>query len=91
MASAAISYTVADALIFKPIREWVASKSDFLGHLICCGYCTGYWVAFALELIFQPNLFDIKIIGHLLTSFVIAWLSGLQWIIMVILTKKGDK
>lgn len=89
--SAAISFTVADALIFKLVREWIAKKSDFFGHLVCCGYCTSYWIAFALELIFQPNLFDIKIIGHLLTSFIIAWLSGLQWIVMVILTKKGDK
>ena len=29
VASAAISYTVADALIFKPLRELVASKSTF--------------------------------------------------------------
>lgn len=91
VASAAISYTVADALIFKPVREWISKKSNFFGHLVCCGYCTGFWVSFILEIIFRPNLFGIPVIGHVLTSFVIAWLSGLQWIIMCILVMKADK
>lgn len=91
LASAAISYTVADALIFKPLRELVASKSTFFGHLLCCGYCTGYWVSLALEIIFLPNLFNAPFIGHILTWFIMAWLSGFQWVLMCILADKAGK
>ena len=91
IASAAISYTVADALIILPFRKWIEKKSDFLGHLFCCGYCMSFWVSFILEGIFQPNLFGIPIIGHILTSFCIAFLSGLWWVAMVILIKIADK
>ena len=91
MASAAISYTVADAMIFKPLRCWVLSKNTFIGHLISCGYCLGFWVCFFLEAIFQPNLFDIKIAGHILTAFIMAWMSGAQWILMAIAMKISGK
>ena len=91
LASAAISYTVADAVIFRPLREWVAKKNTFIGHLVCCGYCFGFWVSFVLEAIFRPNLFGIPIIGHILTSFCIAIISGFFWITMVILVRIGDK
>jgi len=91
MASAAISYTVADAMIFKPLRQWMLKKNNFIGHLISCGYCFGFWVCFFLEIVFQPNLFDIKIAGHILTAFIMAWMSGFQWILMAIAMKISGK
>jgi uncharacterized membrane protein (DUF485 family) len=91
MASAACSFTVSEAIIFKPFRTWLQKKGDFLCRLFSCFYCLGFWVSFILEAIFQPNLFSIPIIGHILTSFIIAWISGLQGVIMIILMKKADK
>jgi uncharacterized membrane protein (DUF485 family) len=91
LASACIAYTISEARIFLPLRLWVGKKSDFFCHMISCGFCLGFYVAFTLEIIFQPNLFSIPIIGHLLTSFIISWLSGVQWVIMCILIKKADK
>jgi hypothetical protein len=90
--AAAISFTVAETKLFATLREWMKSKSQFLGELISCGYCFGHWVAFALVAGFRPKLFDSWwLLDYFLTALVIAWLSAFQWVILCWLTQRTGK
>ena len=89
--TAAVSFTVSEAKLFLPWREAVKRKSAFLGDLLCCGYCTGHWVALALVAIYQVKLFDSWWwLDYALTVLVIAWLGGVQWGLMCwLMTRTG--
>ena len=89
---AAISFTVTETKIFKPLREWLKKKSTFFGDLLSCGYCFGHWVAFALVAVYQPKLFQSWwLLDYFLTALVIAWFSAFQWAIMCWLMEKTGK
>lgn len=90
--TAAISFTVTETKIFKPLREWIKKKSTFLGDLLSCGYCLGHWVAFVLVAIYRPKLFESWwLLDYFLTALVIAWFSGCQWVLMCWLMVKAGK
>ena len=90
--TAAISFTVTEAKIFKPGREWIKKKSLFLGDLLSCGYCFGHWVAFVLVAVYRPKLFESWwLLDYFLTALVIAWFSGFQWVLMCWLLDKAGK
>ena len=80
--SACISFTVADTRAFEWLREYAEGRSKFFHLLLSCGYCVGFYASAAIELIWQPNLFGINIIGEIATWLVIAWFSGVQWAVM---------
>ncbi len=56
-ATSALSVTLTKADIAKPLRDWVAKH---LGPetLLSCPFCTGWWVAMPLTLIYQPMMTD---------------------------------
>jgi len=90
--TASLCFTVTETRIFMPLREWVKSKITFLGELLSCGYCFGYWVAFVLVVIYRPKLFESWWpLDYFLTALVIAWLSAFQWILMCWLMEKAGK
>jgi hypothetical protein len=90
--TAAISFTVTETKIFKPLREWLTGKIAFLGELFSCGYCFGHWVAFGLVAVYKPCLFHAWwLLDYFLTAIVIAWLSGIQWALMCLLMDKAGK
>ena len=35
---------VTTSKIFKPVREYVSTKSEFVGDLLECALCTGFWM-----------------------------------------------
>jgi hypothetical protein len=39
LVTACLSFTLSEAKIFLPVRDWIKKKSSFLGELFCCGYC----------------------------------------------------
>jgi hypothetical protein len=84
---ACISFTVTESRLFMPLRDlfWVDSQHEKskIGQLFDCGYCFGHWVSFVLVAIYRPMLFYSGFwpIDYFLTAIVIAWLSGIQWII----------
>jgi hypothetical protein len=87
-----ISFTVAEAKIFRPFREWLLSKNQFLGSLFSCGYCLGHWVAFILVTIYQPRMFQAWwLLDYFLTGLTIAWLGALQWVVMCLLVARAGK
>ncbi|HLP46785.1 MAG TPA: DUF1360 domain-containing protein [Candidatus Kapabacteria bacterium] len=90
--TASISFTMTETKLFKPFREWLKKKSTFLGDLLSCGYCFGHWVAFSLVAVYQPRLFESWwLLDYFLTALVIAWFSGLQYILMCLFMEKVGK
>ena len=74
-ACAAVSITATKAVITRPIRVWVGSKSKFLGELWECPYCFSHWVALIFTIIYRPTLvscgvmtFDILITAFAMTG-----------------------
>ena len=93
--TAAIAFTVTETKVFEPLRIWMKHSSEFFGKLFSCGYCLGYWVSFAILLLGYetPILFPNYhlIFNYIFSWFLIAWLSGFQWIIMCYLFKLVGK
>lgn len=90
--TASIVFTLTETKLFLPLREWIDKHSKFLGKLVNCGYCTGYWIAFALTAIYKPRLFyGFGLLDYFLTALVIAWLGALEWVVMCALFRLGGK
>jgi hypothetical protein len=90
LVTASISFSVTETKLFKPLREWVKEKSEFLGALLSCGYCFGHWVAFALTAPYRQKLFDLWwMLDYFLTAIVIAWIASFQWAAMCWLMEKA--
>jgi hypothetical protein len=89
--NASISFAVADSYLFKPIREYI--KNPWFNKLFSCGYCIGHWIALILVLIYEPIIFHsgCLILDYIFTTFALAWISAIQWIIMNILFDKAGK
>ncbi len=56
LAVATVSLTMTRAVITKPLREWIKSKSKWLGELFSCPYCFSHWVSFGAVLVVRPTL-----------------------------------
>lgn len=92
LVTASLSFTITETKIFEPLREWLKKKNSFLGNLFSCGYCFGHWIAFALTAIYKAKLFDSWWLqDYFFTAVVIAWLAGLQWILMCRVMEKAGK
>jgi len=89
---ASLSFTIAEARIFRRLREWFSRKNASIGSVLSCGYCLGFWIAFILEAIYLPKLLEFWwLLDYFLTALVIAWLSAFQWVIMCWLIKITGK
>ncbi len=56
VATASIATTISHAGVFESLRERIEDRSEWLGRLIRCPYCTGHWVAFALTAVFHQEV-----------------------------------
>ena len=54
-----LTLIVTTSKLLKPFREWVAKKSLFLGELLGCSLCTGFWMG--LTVCFCPLQFKMAI------------------------------
>jgi len=87
-ATASISFVVSESVLFRPVRLLAARCCPMLGKLLSCGFCLGYWVAAAFELLYWPRLFSCwDPLDYGVTVAVVAWFSGLQWATMCALLK----
>jgi hypothetical protein len=92
LATASMSFTLTETKLFKPFRSWINRHSAFAGTLFSCGYCLGFWISFVLVAIYQPRLFHKWLLMDLfLSANIIAWLGGIQWVIMCWLMQKAVK
>jgi len=75
--------------IFEKARAFIKTKSDFLGELVHCPMCTGFWVG---VLLFGLNpfteLFTFEL--NLVNSLICGWLgSGTSYLMNMVFTDKG--
>ncbi len=81
-----LALIITQSKIFKSFRERIRLSSTFLGDLVRCIMCTGFWIGIALSLLFDlgPNihLIRIKPIRIFADGFAT---SGIVWIIYVVL------
>lgn len=92
LVTASVAFALSETTVFAEAREWVKSRSVWLGKLVCCGYCLGHWVAFFLVAIYRPRLFEgWWLLDYLLTALVIAWLAAFQWGALCWLMDKAGK
>lgn len=62
--------------IFAPVRAWIAVRSTFLGTLVRCPMCAGFWIGFAWPALGVESAF---------VSMTVAW------VIHVVLARLGAK
>ena len=69
-----ITTIVTESLLFKPMRERVASRSTYLGELVSCHLCFGTWVGLFLAALFRPLLLrGMPIVSTLVEGFAISF------------------
>lgn len=55
LATSAISVALTRAEISNGLRDWLKKENEFLYKLVNCPFCTSFWVAALLVLIYQPE------------------------------------
>lgn len=92
MVTASVAFTLSEAKVCAGLRRWARDRSSWLETLVSCGYCLGYWVAFALVVAYRPRLFDVWFgLDYFLTALVVAWLAAFQWGALCWLMEKAGK
>ena len=51
LASSGVTVVISISSIFEPIRLFIQKRSSFLGELIACPMCTGFWSGLFISLI----------------------------------------
>ena len=41
--------------LFEPVRDFIESKSEFLGELVSCPMCLGFWVGLTISVLDFQN------------------------------------
>ncbi|MGW8177511.1 MAG: DUF1360 domain-containing protein [bacterium] len=67
-ACATMAMTLTKAVIFRGFREWVKTKSEFLGELFSCPYCTSHWIAGVLAVVFRPRMIVTNVVLDVIVS-----------------------
>ena len=87
-----VAFTLSEAALFAPARASLASWNPWLGKLVNCGYCLGFWVAVCLVAVYQTRLFHAWWpLDYLLTALVVAWLAAFQWALLCWLVQLTGK
>ncbi len=77
LAIASASTTISRAKVFESVREAIGRKSEWLGKLISCAYCTSHWLSFGAVAIYRPRLIHhFLIVDLMITAFVIVTLAS---------------
>lgn len=75
--------------IFERARKFIRSKSDFLGELVHCPMCTGFWVGvllFGLNPFTELFSFELNVVNLLICG----WLgSGTSYLMNMVFSDKG--
>ena len=79
-----ISLVITQSKIFAPIRTRIAKISTFLGDLVKCIMCTGFWIGLFLSLFLNIGINSVHnvLIRITLDGFAT---SGFVWFVYVIL------
>lgn len=67
---------IVNGSIFWKVREWIESKNEFLGDLVNCVMCTGFWIGVIFSFSVDINFFFAGCLS-----------SGACWIIQTFIDK----
>jgi hypothetical protein len=87
-----ITLIVTESKIFKPFREFLKKRNDFIYSLFSCMMCLGFWVGTVVFLL--DNLIPFKFITHELIFYSIlhgAMVSGVNWFLYLILLNLEER
>lgn len=77
MAVSVIAMTVTKAVIFRGVREYVSSKSNFFGELFSCPFCFSFYVSLLL-IVFPFNAIPLfGFVGYFVTYFAIIGIAAI--------------
>ena len=78
------------SMLFKPLREFALAKTPFIGKILTCVMCAGFWVGGFLSMLWNPTQFITQLPG--LSSLLGGALgSGTSWIIHVFVARAVGK
>ena len=87
-ASALAATTISESFLFKGFRQWVKSKSDYLGTGVSCGYCMSHWTALFFTVLYHPHTSWQHFLPVWLTM---AFISAFLWSALMFITKPHKK
>jgi hypothetical protein len=81
--TASIAFTISESHLFASLRNLIKTKSNWLGKLVSCGFCLGYWVSFFLVALYPFKILSgLGLFDFFITTLAVAWLSAFQWIML---------
>jgi hypothetical protein len=72
--------------ITKPFRQWISDRNTWLGYLVNCFMCTGFWMGIALFLCGLKFNLDTRVDWLILGCAGSGWC----WIVRVVLNKLDE-
>ena len=89
LASWGMTQIIVYGSIFESLREWIAERSFWLGTLIHCPMCTGFWAGvFLFGINGCTELFTYEY--NLINLLILGWLSsGTSYILNMVFSDKG--
>lgn len=86
-ATAAISITISKSKVFSWPRKWLYRRSQIVGELVNCHYCTSHWISLVLVTIYRPVIIVMWYPADLFVSlFFIVAVSAIVGGVMCLLT-----
>jgi len=91
LAAWGLTNIVSGSLLFRPARAWFDAKVPFIGRLLRCYMCFGFWAGILISLMTR-NQFRVLDFEFWRLILLDGWIcSGTTWIIYVILVRLGSE
>jgi hypothetical protein len=93
LATIGLTMIITQSYIFKPIRENIQKISPFLGKLLHCPMCFGFWSGILIKtslLIFYQQFVLLSLIIIVLYGFIGSFMSYLTYLLIKPLMDKYD-
>jgi len=89
LASWGLTHILVSGKIFETPRNWIIIKNEFLGGILTCYQCTGFWSGMFIAGCFTRNYFYIFLLG-LIASGTCSFLNSIYVAISTYIRKNQD-
>lgn len=80
LSTAGFTLIITTSYLFKNIREFCIKKNHFLGKLVKCSQCTGFWVGLivqSIQILHNNDIFDLNLLLYGFTGSFVSYLAYL--------------